>query len=581
VDDDALPGGTGTSSRPFSLIQDGINAAANGDTVLVKDGMYRNTGNRDLNFFGKAITVKSLNGPENCVIDCQGTQADPHRAFYFHQGEGADSVVEAFTIRNGYAYGDWPQSTGGAMLCEGASPTIKDNTIEDNTAEADGGAIYCRNASPVISGNIIINNTVNDLLSGAGGAIYSGMNSSPVVSDNTLVGNFAPVAGGGITCRGSCVIFGNLISGNESGTSGGGLRCNGTTTAMNNTITENVSYWGGGIYCQDDNGIIMNNTITANQGAGIHCQYDAPAIEMNLISGNTGSGVFISDGAALIRGNLISGNGARGVGCVGSSSGSQIISHNIIMDNGGNGRGGGISCDGRIYRIIENNAIIGNSAQRGGGIHCNYIADPFQIRNNLIIANTASFDSQGYGGGIYCEDAGPYLENNTLANNEAYSAGGGIYCKDEAFPVIINSIFWSNQAPEGKEIYIGSEAFPAELTISYSDVEGGQSSVFVDVNCVLNWGPGMLDADPLFISGPLGGFYLEQQEAGQWHDSPCVDAGDEDIGRLPDIIWTGTTRTDFVKDAGFIDMGFHYPIAAFPAKRGSVNSPDSELKEAY
>jgi len=75
------------SPADFNNIQAAINDANDGDTVLVADGTYTGEGNRDIDFLGKAIIVRSENGPENCIIDCQGSEAQPHQGFFFIIGK--------------------------------------------------------------------------------------------------------------------------------------------------------------------------------------------------------------------------------------------------------------------------------------------------------------------------------------------------------------------------------------------------------------------------------------------------------------------------------------------------------------
>ncbi|GAG96895.1 unnamed protein product, partial [marine sediment metagenome] len=92
--------------RDYANIQDAIDAAVDGDVVIVAPDTYTGDGNRDIDFHGKAITVRSIdpNDPNivaATIIDCQGTFFDPHRGFYFHSNEDANSILEGFTITNG------------------------------------------------------------------------------------------------------------------------------------------------------------------------------------------------------------------------------------------------------------------------------------------------------------------------------------------------------------------------------------------------------------------------------------------------------------------------------------------------
>jgi hypothetical protein len=89
----------------FPTIQEAIDATIDYDVVLVADGNYTGAGNTNLDLGGKPITVCSENGPNSCIIDCQGSG----RAFYFHSRETPHSLVRGFTLTNGNA------QYGGAM----------------------------------------------------------------------------------------------------------------------------------------------------------------------------------------------------------------------------------------------------------------------------------------------------------------------------------------------------------------------------------------------------------------------------------------------------------------------------------
>jgi hypothetical protein len=120
----------------YPTIQAAIDAAVDGDIVTVADGVYTGTGNRDIDFLGKELTVRSENGPANCIIDCEASWTDPHRGFYFHDSETAASVLEGVTIQNGYAPDEEGcGTTGGGILCrDSANPTIRNCLVRWCTA---------------------------------------------------------------------------------------------------------------------------------------------------------------------------------------------------------------------------------------------------------------------------------------------------------------------------------------------------------------------------------------------------------------------------------------------------------------
>ena len=111
-------------------IQAGIDSAFDGDTVLVEDGTYTGDGNRDITI-NREIILKSENGPENTIIDCQGDSLSNHRAFILDDND----KIDGFKIIGGYAENGGGIKSGGAAL-------INNCVFEGNSAYANGGAIY-------------------------------------------------------------------------------------------------------------------------------------------------------------------------------------------------------------------------------------------------------------------------------------------------------------------------------------------------------------------------------------------------------------------------------------------------------
>ena len=178
----------------FSTIQDAINASVDGDTVLVRNGTYTGIGNRDIDYFGKAIVLKSMHGPEVTIIDCEGSESDPHRGFYFHNSERSDSIVNGFTIRNGWA------SNGGGIKTYRSSPTITNCIFSENS----GTGIDLYHSLPILINCLFTNNS--GVYGGGVRIDLYGCSGVEVISNCSFFDNSAEV-GGGVCCIGSAQFF--------------------------------------------------------------------------------------------------------------------------------------------------------------------------------------------------------------------------------------------------------------------------------------------------------------------------------------------------------------------------------------
>lgn len=123
------PNGTGD----FPTIQAAIDGAIDGDIIEFTDGTFTGDGNRDIDWGHNTITVRSQSGNAlACVIDCQGSAAEPHRGFICSEEEAYNSLLQGISIINGYA------DRGGAILFWEAIQV--ENCVFSNNTATDGGA---------------------------------------------------------------------------------------------------------------------------------------------------------------------------------------------------------------------------------------------------------------------------------------------------------------------------------------------------------------------------------------------------------------------------------------------------------
>ncbi|MEZ4650105.1 MAG: right-handed parallel beta-helix repeat-containing protein [Candidatus Eisenbacteria bacterium] len=267
-------------------IQQALNLATVGDTVRVEAGTYSGTGNRDLDFGGKDLVLLGA-GIGESIIDCEGSASAPHRAFDFHSGETAASLVEGFTIRNGYS-ANW----GGGINCRGASPTIRDCSVEECYATTFGGGIAVWNGGdPLIDGCSISENVAADK---GGGIAVTGAHA--VVQGSSITGNNAALWGGGIFVDlDSVAVHGTIAAGN-SAASGGGIYLRGAAMELaDSRISGNSSSASGGgvtadLTCQLDiqRAIVSGNT--SNNGGGLRLSTTTTgSIRASTIAGNLAS----------------------------------------------------------------------------------------------------------------------------------------------------------------------------------------------------------------------------------------------------------------------------------------------------
>ena len=293
---------TPDGSGDVPTIQAGLDLALTGDIVELADGTFTGDGNRDLDYLGKAITVRSQSGnPENCIIDCE-SGPDSHRGFIFQSGEGHDSVLEGVTVSNGFN-----SYTGSGIYCNFSSPIIRNVIFKDNWGSFFGGGagLACNGSNLEVVDCVFWENRSEGYpFAGRGGGAYC-HDSTPTFTD--------------------CIFYGNSADSNfDSGGVGAGL----VLELSEATITN----------CSFMNNYIGLSHMGIARGAGIFANSSTAVIEFCTFSGNTsnagaGAAVATFGECNLVLNNCTMFGNEADVGTVHLQGGEVEINNTIIANN--------------------------------------------------------------------------------------------------------------------------------------------------------------------------------------------------------------------------------------------------------
>ncbi|MDP2895186.1 MAG: right-handed parallel beta-helix repeat-containing protein [bacterium] len=415
VDAGVSTSGDGSSwQTAFKRIQEGIDAASDGDAVVVAEGTYV----ENIHFFGKNVVLRSTDPWDVGIV--ASTIIDGNEAgsvVTFSGTENGNCLLSGFTIRKGYG-GSWPAAGGG--ICGGTrtnhtQATVENNILTDNDASEGGGIAFCDGA--------ILNNTITANRAGGGGGLAY---CDGAIVNNTISDNSATIGGGLSGCGG--LIGDNVISGNFGHGGGGGL-------------------YG----CP---GIIQNNLITKNW-----TEQDE----------SRGGGLEGCNGT--IRNNVISGNKSRCHGAGGLSECNGSIENNLIIGNSSDGAGGGLSdCNGTIV----NNTIVFNRGWSGGLSYCTGTIRNCIIWGNAPTnlpqlsgssEPTYSCVQNWVGGGEGNINLNPYFVD---PENGDFHLLSWSPCIDSGDP---SSYFWDEPQPNGGRIDMGAYGNTPEATSKSPDTD--------------------------------------------------------------------------------------------------------------
>jgi hypothetical protein len=355
-------------------IQAGINAANNGDTVLVSPGTYY----ENIDFLGKAITVTSSAGPATTVID--GSSKTGLAVVAFRSHELRTSIISGFTIEHGGTQAATSQAFGGVYVYT-AAPTIQNNIVVANRC----GGIFAADGGALIKGNTVTGTLYQNGGSGPNDAFCQQGGTGIVVEGTVAISPYTHVE-----------VIGNTITNNTQALGVGGIEIDGAegTLIQNNIISNNTGMSAGAIASSNTQAVfIIQNVIYANTASGgsngtvggiaiSSPQYGSSTPRQALIAQNTFGGNTLLTGA--------SGESATELNLSGAVS-EYVVANNIFA--GGTSSVPTVNCSVAYSSLaptpvtFENNDVFNSKGSGYGGACSNQTVSAGNISANPLFIN--------------------------------------------------------------------------------------------------------------------------------------------------------------------------------------------------
>ena len=244
--------------------------------------------------------------------------------------------------------------------------------------------------------------------------------------------------------------------------------------------------------------------------------------DLNQYPNYYGGGMLNQSGSPIIRDCTFKENCAYLGGGIGSEGGQiRLIRCRFLGNKAGYG-GAMLNAGTNVY--AANCTLTGNRAMNSGGAVYNINCAPIYA-NCLFDGNTATWS------GVVQNDINCSLTfiNCTCTANTASSKNPVAWVYEQSGSMTFrNCILWGNTAPYHTQIEVDTDG---TLSISHTNLQGGQSVLSLAKGATLNWGPGNVNADPLFVDpdGSDGIAGTTDDDLRLRPGSPCIDAGNDTV----------------------------------------------------